>query len=409
MAVVVDQPAELKIHALFDLWAFIELLKYQGGTSKFGDIHFEFCQWLQRPQKVLNVDEFQSLSRRLAELPRGYLKSTLLIAYVLWRIYRNPQIRIIYATNIKDLSQSFIRELRQYLENPGLQQSIWNNRPHIAGRLVPVLDRSNRRWLYFSDEDDTEAVDRKVAWNNQMIQVVRPAILKEPTVFSSSTGTRVTGHHYDLVVLDDIVDFQNSATLSGCEKVKMWADDFENVINKKPRLVEYPPIYPNAKPFKELLGDEIIYCGTHYDPNDYWSYLELNQSEFRINTFIRNIYVNGIDNSDGYNWPEHMNEKMEQYLRKRLGDMFYPQYLNIVKVKARTYFDWERIDWLPASKINTARQGYYGFVPVNKDNEVLDVRLNIVVDPAASLEVTACDTSIVVGGVDKTGNSMFSS
>lgn len=397
---------EMKSTALYNYWAFLELISFQGGTAQFADIHWELANFISSTQLCLELPAFKKKSRRLIEISRGYLKSTLVVGYVLWRIYRNPAIRVLYGTNIKDLSQKFLREMRQWLEDPWLRRYIWDDRPHIEGKLIPDMDRSNRRWSNYNAVEDPDVSDnKKVIWNNTQIQVVRPpdCIFGEPTVFSTSVETRVTGQHYDLVVLDDIVDFMNSATPAGIRKTQVWGDDMENVVNRNPRRYEFEPRYDWQMPFVEWLGDEVITLGTHYDPNDYYTYLENNVEDFRLNTFIRNIYVNGLDNTDGYNWGEHMNEEMELYLRKRLKDSFYPQYLNVTISEIKKILDADNIVWLAPHQYTIHKQGLWGFCEVKlaPDEAPIEVKLHIAVDPAASLKTEACDTAIVVGGVDK--------
>ena len=398
---------EMKMAALYDYWAFIQMIGFQGGTSQFSDIHWEFANFLTNPQQLNSQDAFGKQTRRLAEMPRGYLKSTLTVGYILWRIYRNPVIRILFGANIKDLSQKFLRELRQWLEDKWCMQYIWNDRPHIDGILIPDMDKSNRRWsnnLAIDTDDPNLSDERKVIWNNTAIQVVRPPGYRfgEPTVFATSVETRQTGHHYDLIVLDDIVDFVNSSTVAGINRVKTWADDIESIVNKKPRYVEFPAIYEGLEPFGEFIGDEVIVMGTHYDPNDYYTYLENNVEDFRLNLFIRNIYKNSVDNSDGYNWPEYMNPEMELYMRKRLRDTFYPQYLNITVSEVRKIFNYDNIQWLPKSRYEIKKHGLWGYAEIsNGDGPPTEVKLFIVIDPAASMKDGACDTAIIVGGVDR--------
>lgn len=387
------------MHALYDMWAFIELIKFHGGTSYFADIHWEFTQFLTEPQRTLDAEAFNEACRRLGMMARGYLKSTLLVAYTMWRIYRNPCIRICYATNIKDLSAQFIREIRQYFEDPWLQTYVWNARPHIAGQMIPDMDRSNRRWTNYTDSE-LEMTEKKVIWNNQQLQVVRPMIFKEPTIFSTSVETRLTGHHYDVVICDDIVDFLNTQTLQGIKKVQTWGDDLENVINKFVHEYSFPPVLQGAQPFTELIGNEIVYTGTRYDPQDYYAYLEANKEDFGIKFWIRNIFKNGVDNTDGYNWGEMMTAKKEAYLRKRLKKMFFPQYLNVILASVDPTFQYDAIHWVPESSIYIESIGGNGFVTVTTPEGNKDIYVQLVVDPASSLKEGSCDTAIWCLGID---------
>jgi len=393
---------ELKFHALYDYWAFVELIGFHGGASAFSNVHREFAEFLTRPQTTLDPEIFVEYCVRLGQMPRGYLKSTMIVALGMWRIYRNPCIRIGYASNIKDLSAQFIREMRQYFEDSWLQEFVWNARPHIAGRLIPELDRSNRRWTNQATDSTLENTERKVIWNNQQLQVLRPMVFKEPTVFSTSVETRLTGHHYDVLLCDDIVDWVNSATLTGIKKVQIWGDDLVNVVNKFLMQVSFPPIYPGALPFTELVGKETIYAGTRYDPADYYAYLYENKDVFGVDVFLRNIYVNGVDNSDGYNWPEVMNEKEEMKLRTRLKSSFYPQYLNMLVSEVEPTFDADNARYFGDMDVHVTND--QAFIEVTIDGHVHEVYAMLVVDPASSLKPGSCDTAVWSVGIDVDGN-----
>ncbi len=99
-----------RIDALFDIWVFCDLINFRGGRKSFGKFHNELTDFLTQTQRTEDTEN----RRRLILAPRGHLKSTVCsVLYVLWRIYRNPDIRILVGTNLKRLSRSFIRELRQ--------------------------------------------------------------------------------------------------------------------------------------------------------------------------------------------------------------------------------------------------------------------------------------------------------
>ncbi len=193
---------DLKIRSLYDAWSFLDLINFHGGTSQFDECHWQFMLCLQAPQMHQDgllvgelYDKWYEITGgefvtpppgRLLKFPRGHYKSTLTIGWVLQRIYRNPNITLLYSTNIRELSQGFIRELRSYFEDEQLQETVWNARPHIQGPLIPILDAASRR------TQNTEAQDKKVVWSINQLQMNRSAKRKEPTVTSMTSSSVMT-------------------------------------------------------------------------------------------------------------------------------------------------------------------------------------------------------------------------
>lgn len=409
---------ELKVEALYSCWAFFDLIKYQGGTQNFDACHFDFILVLSAPQlyqsghftpqlherwcKLVEMDLPYGQpppQARMANMPRGHFKSTLMVGYIMWRIYRNPNIRMLQATNIRELSEAFIRELRSYYEDETLQETVWNSRPHIRGNLVPDLDRSNRR--YSGDEND--AKDRKVVWSNQQLQMLRGIKAKEPTILSTSVKAKATGQHYDVVIMDDIVDFENSESSSKIRRVKRWAGDIASIRNKA-RVEALCGILPDGTRFTEMLGDELIVTGTHYDPNDYYAFIKANKTDLNFAVLSRNIYANGIDANEGYLW-SRFTEQMERELRAELSDLpgvFEAQYLNLVNNPALQILSMDYVEWVAESDFlgNRSAAGVTFRLP---DGTVDHFEPILAIDPAVSLSSRADYTAICVGGKSFTG------
>ncbi|MBD2200157.1 MULTISPECIES: hypothetical protein [Calothrix] len=391
-----------KVKALEDIWTFADIINFKGGSQAFSIIHKKLAGFITSPQtsKVCKSGKVYN-NRRLVQMPRGHLKSTVCsVLYVLWRIYRNPNIRILFGTNLKELSEAFIRELRQYLEDPELQTSIWNARPHIHGRLIPQLDGMGRNSRRTKATSDTEALDRKLKWTTTAIQVIRTEKHKEPTVLATSAGTRTTGHHYDLLILDDIVDFSNTSTLPKMDALYEWAQDMESVLNQS-REVTYGQVA--RKKYTEYVGDEVVILGTRYTKGDYYEYLEQNLKDLEYKFFKRNIYVNGLDNSNGYIWPEKFNDLVVARLKKRLTTRRWSsQYLNKVLEESERSLNRDLIKYFYTNNVSIVDN----LVHINFTGEIKPRRIRpyLVIDPAISQRNTADNTSITVGGIDENLN-----
>jgi predicted phage terminase large subunit-like protein len=419
----------LKHAALTDLPSFAALINFQDGLWNFDEVHFELMQL------VSMTDE-----RRLVLMPRGHLKSTICSTlYVMWRIYQNPNIRILVGSATKELATGFVREVMQYFEDPELQQYVWNVRPHYDGALVPDLDRSGSSRKrndnaalddsVFGGEITANAVTtdgRKVIWRSNALQVNRTDIMKEPTLYATSVGVMVTGQHYDLVIFDDIVTFRNSDSLLKANKIYSWVMDIESVINTR-----------GAKGHPDLGGESVI-LGTFYYKWDFYNKLLGNdlENEEDIEEYLetladdplyiifRDILGNGckprqynpsspeeigqiedITGNTGYMCPRLMNAKLERKMRRRLGlRRFMSQYFNKIISDEGTILDWEKLKYVQPLQVTREQ----GMIAVSwYENLVLKEKAYIkpilVVDPAASLSEKADFTVILVGGKDYTG------
>jgi predicted phage terminase large subunit-like protein len=397
-------PRPLKIKALFDIWAFCDLINYRGGRKNFSACHRKLAGFITSTQCSNPVKKGKRYTkRRMAQMPRGHLKSTIgSVLYLLWRIYRNPDIRVLYGSAELRLTKSFIRELKQYLENEELSENVWNSRPHIDGRLIPVLDGMKGRARQRGEEfEETEATDKKVMWNVLSIQVVRKWMGKEPTVLATSLGSKATGDHYDLLILDDVVDKFNSDTEGKRENLFEWCQDLESVIDPSRRMLVGK--VGSIEVWDEV-GDEVLILGTRYFRNDYYEYIEKNAKDLEYVVFKRNIYVNGVNSDNGFLWSEKFNAETVNRLRKRLTTkQWASQYLNKIFDADTTSLNREKIKYYASRDVHAASEGVVS-IKITGFPKPVQLRPYIIIDPAISQKSTADSTCITVGAVDNNGN-----
>lgn len=370
------------------------------------ECHRELIKFVQRrgPQKALWAvgESIESMPytrseghlRKLILMPRGHLKSTVCsVGYVLWRIYQDPNIRIVVGTGVLDLSRAFMREVRSYLEDPTLCKYVWNARPHIKGNLIPTMaattggKRKSTALNPVTADEESEAEDKKVVWNNEMLQVLRDKRMKEPTVMAWSVGTIRTGFHCDLVLFDDIVTFDNVRSPQLIDSVHEWVRDIKSILD----------------PYNTVtgLGGETIVLGTRYAEPDYYGFILEGLSDVQYDIHFRNIYVNGLDAEEGYLWPERYNRTVEQELIKELGTKrFTSQYLNRILNEAECVMHPDKVHHLEEAQVIKVSPGVVE-VKLTPESPTIHVRPIVVIDPAFSQKESADNTSIVVGGLDK--------
>jgi hypothetical protein len=402
------------VKALADKWTFADLIDFHGGSNAFGECHRDLVTW----QDADNREH----RRQMVLMPRGHLKTTVAtVLDILHSLYINPNLRIFVGSATQPLAKAILREIMSYFTDKWLQENVWNNRPHIPGRLVPVLDaygRIQRRAQKTAEGGDFEVEDfeqdKKVIWRQDLgIQLIRSDKLKEPTVVIGSTESPATGFHYDRLYLDDILNFDNYDKPDKVERVDTWLYDMFNVLDDAyydEDLYRTLCSVTRSESYRQEfvrhchVGGDITVIGTRYFKHDWYGRLlekELEGVEAGdFTTYVRNIYKNGDDNSDGYLWNERWTPDIEtQRRRNTSAKNFYSQYLNKIVVDGTQVIPWSKVNTMnPAGLIrkeNNLRILY------EVKNERLELTPTMVVDPAATHGERSDYTVMTVGAKDK--------
>ena len=418
------------IRALADKWYFADMIGFHGGNQAFGQIHKELLDW---------YDNDESLSKRdLILMPRAHLKTTVItVLDILHSIYVNPNIRIYVGSGNKALAKAIMREVTANLTNPWLQDNVWNNRPHIEGRLIPLMDKlaqkrrnyKREESLQFSEWDDSlldenpedglvsdtiQEANKKIIWTQEAIQVLRQYDLKEPTLVAGSVESPATGFHYDKLYFDDIINFDNYDKPEKIERLDTWRNDMFSVLDDE-YLDEDLLDWLNAcsrnkayrKVFKKLahVGGDCTVVGTRYFRHDWYKQIiDDKETDYRI--WVRNIYKNGSNNLDGYLWNERWDEKIENRKRRETSKKhFYAQYLNEVIVTEDQILPFDRIQFIHASQIRQKDGSNRISIDLKEGDTTrsVEVILHLVVDPAATCNKNSDFTACAVGGKDDKG------
>lgn len=128
--------------------------------------------------------------RRIIVLPRGCLKSSLCsVAYPLWRLTKNPNLRILIVSEKYTNAKNLLRDIKNHAVSPQFINTF-------------------------------AAVHESPVWNEgEVIFSTRTKIIKEPSIRAAGIGVEVTGQHFDIIILDDVNGPANSKTPEHCEKV----------------------------------------------------------------------------------------------------------------------------------------------------------------------------------------------
>jgi hypothetical protein len=143
--------------------------------------------------------------RRIIEAFRGVGKSYITVAYVVWRLYRNPQLKIEVVSASKNLADNFTTLCLQLIDTMD-----------VLEHLRPSADQRNSK-IQFD---------------------VRPATpSKDPSVKSVGITGQITGSRADVIVADDIETPDNSATQGGRDKLLEKVKEFDAVLKPDGEII----------------------------------------------------------------------------------------------------------------------------------------------------------------------------
>ncbi len=120
------------------------------------------------------------------------------IARVLWEIGNDPSIRILVLSNTHGQAAKIARAIAAYIESS-------NELHEVFPDLYPT-DRKVESWQPLSGS----------------LTVRRPTVSKDPTVSVSGVHGNILGARYDFVILDDILDPENTRTSEGRKALIDW-------------------------------------------------------------------------------------------------------------------------------------------------------------------------------------------
>lgn len=130
-----------------------------------------------------------SCPRKLICVPRGCLKSSIAcVAYPIWLLTRNPNLRILIDSELYSNSKTFLREIKAHLES--------SNMVNLFGPF------------------------RGETWNESEIIINQRTVKKkEASITVSGIGATKVGQHYDVIIGDDMNSPQNTNTPENAKKV----------------------------------------------------------------------------------------------------------------------------------------------------------------------------------------------
>lgn len=209
-------------------------------TADFETAYYTVCKYITcRTLQPLHANIIHNVSDNQASMdlaPRGHGKSTIGdVDFCITKVLRNPDIRIMIGSKTQTQASAFLKEIRTHFE-----QNV---------NLIRIFGD----WKKSRDN----------VWNDKEFTVNRRTVIKkEATVSALGASGAVVSKHFDIIIGDDLVGFENARTEAQRKVLKEWF---------------YSSLYPTLEP-----DGEIHILGTRYSPMDLYEDL-IKSKNYKIN------------------------------------------------------------------------------------------------------------------------------
>ncbi len=181
------KPQEIRDRAESDLEFFISLVSR--GQRILGGCHKELIRWWEREE---------AKDHQLVLFPRDHGKSALVAYRVAWELTKDPTLRVLYISATSNLAQKQLGFIKQIFESD-VHRTYWPEHIH------PEEGKRNK-------------------WTASEIELDHPMRaaeqIRDPSIMTAGLTTGITGLHFDIAVLDDVVVYENAYTQEGRNKVE---------------------------------------------------------------------------------------------------------------------------------------------------------------------------------------------
>lgn len=166
-------------------------------------------------------------TRKLIVMPRGTFKTSIaVVAYPIWLMLRNPNIRIMLDSELWSLSSASLREIKSQLKSERFRE------------VFPD-------WATSNENQDQIIINKRT----------RPK--KEATITASGIGAGKTGQHYDVIIADDMSSPRNTNTPELAEKTITHYRYYTSILDPGGTLVVIGTRYSELDLIGWILKNEI--------------------------------------------------------------------------------------------------------------------------------------------------------
>lgn len=173
------------------------------GYDKLYDPHEEWCRQAEKFFLDYHKRRPGYSKRAMRLMPRGTFKSTILtVAFALWMLIHDPNLRILIYSGSEGLAKNFLREIKKQIT--------------MNGRFRTCFGK----WNEGSDH-----------WTETSVIIgPRTKPRKEPSFAAIGRGSEITSMHFDIALVDDLVTREDRESASGREMSKAALRDLEAIM-----------------------------------------------------------------------------------------------------------------------------------------------------------------------------------
>lgn len=325
-------------------------------------------------RQMLDFFQLGEASHQLVLWPRAHQKSAMIAFWTVWYIINNPGTTILYASETAGLAEAQLSFMKAIMESD------------VVRRYWPEL--------IVPDEG------RRAMWRTNAIEVDHWArkenLVRDPTILAKGIGAGITGFHFDVLVLDDVVVYENSATHEERSKCRTWYSLVTSILNP---------------------GGIVKAVGTRYHPEDlYQNFIDMEEDIFdddsgeviaRRNVWEVSQRVVEVDGE--FLWPRTRRSDGAWFgYDRRVLSKVRAGYLNKMQFHAQYYNNPNDPEDVPISNFNyydkdllTEAYGRWTIHRIRAGKED-PIQLNVfaAIDFASTVSARSDYTAIVVVGVD---------
>jgi len=187
---------------------------HEGNVKETG---LEYCMKGYLHGNFLNMVQYKEWRNLFITMPRGYFKSSMMtIGLPIWLIINNPNIRIGIGCANVNIGSKYFSHQKKIIRHTPLFHALFPD-------IIPIYSPNSPEGL----------------WSRTNYTVNRDMHFDEPTALLFSPGSDVEGYHFDIMILDDLVNRKNSSSPTLRERIKEFIDDTINLkdSSKTPTIV----------------------------------------------------------------------------------------------------------------------------------------------------------------------------
>jgi len=345
-ALTPNQATEARQAALADLYVFAKSVL--GFDRLVHPLHREMCD---RAQAMTDP------SRNMILYPRGHFKSTIFsIAYPLWMLCRDPNLRILLVGAKSD------------------------NAEHFLGKIKRTIEQNATFRVLFPDRCPPDTT--KTVWTQKEILFPRQRDYPEYSIETAGVGASVTSRHYDIIIKDDLIN--EDTYLSPTEML---------------RVIDWH-LFSNSLFMDDQSGIDVVVGTLWPSTNDIYTHIRTKEPEYRIKK-------RSAVEQDQSIFPERFPVKALLALRDKDPVKFACQYQNEPHTSGVMEFRDEWLQFYEYEKresVALVRLPNGQVIPIGKMNRTLrvDPALTALADMRPGSKPSR--SAIVVDGVAPDGN-----